>query len=127
MKDQDKTKKQVIDELNIQRRRTAELEALATHCRQGEESFPSLPGEYRTVLDSLSDAIHVIDSDFRLILVNQRFERWNGELGLDTQMIGKDLFEVFPFLPESVRDEYYRVFNSGKTLITEEVTTVAAR
>ena len=127
MKDQDKTKKQLIDELNIQRRRTAELEALATHCRQGEESFPSLPGEYRTVLDSLSDAIHVIDSDFRLILVNQRFERWNGELGLDTQMIGKDLFEVFPFLPESVRDEYYRVFNSGKTLITEEVTTVAAR
>ena len=127
MKDQDKTKKQVIDELNIQRRRTAELEELTAHYPQGEDSFPSLPAEYRAVLDSLSDAIHVIDSDFRLILVNRKFERWNGELGLDTQMIGKDLFEVFPFLPESVRGEYYQVFNTGKMLITEEVTTVAAR
>ena len=97
MKDQDKTKKQVIDELNIQRRRTAELEELTAHYPQGEDSFPSLPAEYRAVLDSLSDAIHVIDSDFRLILVNRKFERWNGELGLDTQMIGKDLFEVFHF------------------------------
>ena len=127
MKDQDKTKKQVIDELNIQRRRTAELEELTAHYPQGEDSFPSLPAEYRAVLDSLSDAIHVIDSDFRLILVNQKFEQWNGELGLDTQMVGKDLFEVFPFLPESVRGEYYQVFNTGKMLITEEVTTVAAR
>jgi PAS domain S-box-containing protein len=127
MKDQDKTKTQIIEELNTQRRRTAELEALVVQCRLGEESFPSLPAEYRTVLDSLSDAIHVIDSDFRLILVNQKFEQWNGELGLDTQMVGKDLFEVFSFLPERVRGEYYQVFNTGKMLITEEVTRVAGR
>ena len=127
MKDQNRTKKQLIDELNTLRRQIAELEASAAQRQPARETFQSSQTQYRTVFDSLEDAIHVIDSDFRLILFNKRFERWNGELGLETQVIGKNLFEVFPFLREHVRNEYIRVFDTGKMLITEEITTVDDR
>jgi PAS domain S-box-containing protein len=127
MKDQNRTKKQLIDELNTLRRQIAELKALAAQRQPARETFQSSQTQYRTVFDSLEDAIHVIDSDFRLILFNKRFERWNGELGLETQVIGKNLFEVFPFLREHVRNEYIRVFDTGKMLITEEITTVDDR
>ena len=127
MKDQDRTKKQLIDELNTLRRHIAGLEASAAQRLPAGEGFQSSQAQYRTVFDSLGDAIHVIDSDFRLTLFNKKFERWNEELGLETQVIGKNLLEVFPFLPEHVRNEYIRVFDSGKMLITEEITAVDGR
>ena len=127
MKDQAKAKAQLISELNSLRRRIAELEASATHRHKAGDTFGPLEAQYRTVIDSLSDAIHVIDSDFRLVLINKKFQRWNKELQLGTKVIGKNLFEVFPFLPESVREEYHRVFHGGKMLITEERTTIDSR
>ena len=127
MKHQNKTKKQLIDELNTLRRQIAELEASAAQRQPVGDTFYSSQTQYRTVFDSLGDAIHVIDSNFIFTLFNKRFERWNRELGLETQVIGKNLLEVFPFLPEHVRNEYIRVFDSGKMLITEEITAVDGR
>jgi PAS domain S-box-containing protein len=127
MKDQNKTKKQLIDELNTLRLQIAELESSAAKRQPAGDTFHSSQTQYRTVFDSLGDAIHVIDSNFRFTLFNKRFERWNRELALETQVIGKNLLEVFPFLPENVRNEYIRVFDTGKMLITEEITTVDDR
>ena len=76
--------------------------------------------QYRTTIDSMGDAIHVIDEDFKIVLFNHKFYSWNKELGLDTDVIGKSIFEVFSFVKENVRKEYEEVFYSGKVKKTVE-------
>jgi len=75
---------------------------------------------YRTTLDSMSDAIHVVDEDLEIVLFNRRFRLWCEELGLSTEVEGKSVFEAFPFLPPSVADEYRQVFEDGEVLVSEE-------
>ena len=78
--------------------------------------------QYRTTIDSIDDLIHVVGPDLRLILINRACTQWCEELGLPTDVIGQTVFEAFSFLPDRVRDEYRNVFESGETLITEEIT-----
>jgi len=95
--------------------------------RKAEAALRESERQYRITLDSMGDAIHVVDADLRLILVNGVFERWNKVLGLETDVIGRNLFEIFPFLPEGVRQEYRRVFETGTTLVTQETNVVSGR
>jgi len=83
--------------------------------------------QYRATIDSMGDAIHVVDRDLRIVLVNRPFIEWNRELGLQTEMIGRTVFELFPFLPVRVRDEYHRVFSTAETLVNEEQVEVGSR
>jgi PAS domain S-box-containing protein len=72
----------------------------------------------------MGDAIHVIDKNLRLILINPAIKKWLEILGFETDVLGKKLNEAFPFLPEKVLDEYEQVLDSGKTLITDEETFI---
>ena len=78
---------------------------------------------YRTTLDSMRDAIHVVDADLTILLMNDQFGTWCEELGLElSDPVGKTIFDVFPHLPDRVREEYCQVFDSGQVLTTVEVT-----
>ncbi len=80
----------------------------------------------RLTIDSLvDDAIHVVDQDLQILLINETFNRWCDRLGLPRGRAGQSLFEVFPFLPKSVIEEYQLVCRTGKPLATEETTEVA--
>jgi len=85
-----------------------------------EKALQDSERQYRTTLNSMGDAIHVVDTNLRFILFNKTFKQWNKRLGLTTDVIGKTIFEVFPFLPDKVREEYREVFETGKVLITNE-------
>ena len=85
-----------------------------------EEALQNSEQQYRTTLDSMGEAIHLVDTDLTIVLINQAFENWNNSLGLKTGIVGQNLFSAFPFLPEQVRLEYGRVFQTGEILITEE-------
>ncbi|MBM3248658.1 MAG: PAS domain S-box protein, partial [Candidatus Omnitrophica bacterium] len=87
-----------------------------------QEALTRSEQQYRNTIDSMADAIHVVDKDLRFVVFNPVFSNWNKQLGLETDAIGKSLFEVFPFLPDKVREEYETVFMTGKNLQTEEVT-----
>jgi diguanylate cyclase (GGDEF)-like protein/PAS domain S-box-containing protein len=78
--------------------------------------------QYRTILDSLGDSIHVVDEELNFVFINQNFLKWNQELNLTTDVIGKGIFDVFPFLPKKVLDEYKQVFKDNEVLVTEEIT-----
>jgi PAS domain S-box-containing protein len=78
----------------------------------------------RSILDSMPDAIHVIDRDMRLVLLNRAFQQWNRRLGFADRAVGKELFKVFPFLSDTVREEYRQVLESGRTLATIEETII---
>jgi PAS domain S-box-containing protein/putative nucleotidyltransferase with HDIG domain len=127
MKKQDKTNKQSTSELKQLRRRIASLAALDAKHRKVEEALQESELQYRATLNSMGDAIHVIDKNFRFVLFNDAFRQWNKSLGLETDVINRTLFEVFAFLPDTVGDEYRKVFDIGETLVTEENTSVDGR
>ena len=76
---------------------------------------------YRLVLDHMGDAIHVVNRDLKITMINKSFKDWVKDLGLNLEnAIGNNLFEVFTFLTEKVRDEYKLVMETGDDLVTEE-------
>jgi PAS domain S-box-containing protein len=88
--------------------------------RIAEEALQTSEAHYRATLDSLSDAIHVVDRDMRILLFNVTFGKWCDALGLDTaHLVGKKVRDAFPFLPDHVFDEGERVFRTGQTMISE--------
>ncbi len=66
----------------------------------------------------------MIDRDFRVLAVNKAYLELTKRAGYSTDPFGKNLFEVYPFLGKKVRDEYLKVFETGKILKTEEMNTV---
>jgi len=75
--------------------------------------------QYRTTINSLSDPLHVVNRDLKIILANSAFGSWLRNLDIDKKIVGLNVFEAFPFLPDQVREGYAQVFNSGETLLTE--------
>ena len=76
--------------------------------------------KYRNTINVINDAIHVINRDFRLILVNDYLKKWNKQLGLKTDIEGLHIKKAFPFLSKKILEEYDKVFKSGEILVTEE-------
>jgi PAS domain S-box-containing protein len=101
-----------------------ELEEIESNRNLVEDALRESETQFRMILNSLGDAIHVINKNMKILMMNTSFQRWNLELGLEVDVIGKHLFEVFQFLPESIKDEYTQVFNTGEKLITEENTEI---
>jgi len=80
--------------------------------------------QYRTIIESMGEPIHVIDKDFKIILSNNTFKNWLTTFNLTEEVTGKNIFDVFPFLPERVIKEYNMVFKTGKAVVTEELITL---
>jgi len=95
-----------------------------TEKKRAEHALKESEMQYRTTINSMADAIHAVSSDLRIILVNDAFKKWTQEFGLNPDILGKNIFEVFPFLPEKVRDEYQHVLKTGEILMTEETTRI---
>ncbi|MCM8784652.1 MAG: PAS domain S-box protein [Candidatus Omnitrophica bacterium] len=93
-----------------------------------KESFEKQKiGDYIKIFDILPEAIHIIDREFKILFFNKVFEKWNKILGFTTDVIGKKLFDIFPFLPEKVKEEYEKVFNTGDILITKEKNFISGK
>lgn len=95
-----------------------------TERKRVEDELRASEQQYRNMINSMGDPIHVIDKDLKIILANPTFSIWLKQLNLDIKLVGKTIREAFPFLPDNVIDEYQTVFLTGKTLITEEGTTI---
>ena len=91
-----------------------------TEQKKIEKSLKDSEEKYRNTLEAMSDSIHVIDSDFNIILCNSRFKELSFELGLGKNWIGSNLLERLPFLADKVQKEYEKLFHNGIPLITEE-------
>ncbi|MBD3177380.1 MAG: PAS domain S-box protein [Armatimonadia bacterium] len=80
---------------------------------------------YRTTIDALDDLVYVSDPDFRIVLVNAAYDRWQVELDLPCESpTGKKVLEAFPFLPPEVLSEYRQVIDTAAPLLTHETTQV---
>jgi PAS domain S-box-containing protein len=75
-----------------------------------------------STINSLHEWVHFIDRDFNFVLINDAFLKVNKEIGIETDVIGKNMKDVYYFLEKQIFDEYDFVFETGKELITEEPT-----
>ena len=73
------------------------------------------------VLGSLDEVIHVVDKNMRILFINRAIEHLSRGKIKAEDAIGKNLYDVFPFLKEKgVDKQYERVFSTGRRLRTEE-------
>lgn len=92
-----------------------------------EEALKDSESQYRSMIDSMGESIHVVDRNLRFTLFNVALKKWCESLGLETEVLGRKVQEIFPFLPASVRAEYQKVFKTGKVLVTEETNKVGVK
>ncbi len=90
-----------------------------------EEALSKSEELLRTTIDSIHDAVHVVDRDLRVVLYNGAFQSWCKQLKNVEDPTGWRILELFDFLPESVETEYEQVFITGEEFITEEMYVVA--
>jgi len=101
MKDQDKTKEQLTNELMELRRRVAELEAVDAECQRMEEALQESKRQLESrerfiasILDSIPTSLLVIDRSLRVASVNRNFlEKTRRE---EQATLGRRIEEVFP-------------------------------
>jgi len=97
-----------------------------TDRNQAEEALRASEMLYRTTIDAIDDMIYVIDADYRFSLYNSTFSEWLKENDIvQGSVLGKQLPEVFPFFTDDHFKEYRQVYESGNTLVTQEITEVA--
>lgn len=73
-------------------------------------------------LDALDFPVHIMDRGFNILYVNKALKSWCLQLGVRPPDPGVALRKAFEFLPANVLDEYRRVFESGKMVVSEEST-----
>jgi PAS domain S-box-containing protein len=102
MKDENKTKKQLINELGTLRRRIAELESFGTDRRQAESVLKKRPETSETLvidlLDRIFASIHILaaylDRHFNFLWVNKAYADAGGHS--PEFFIGKNHFDLYP-------------------------------
>ena len=94
---------------------------------RAEEALRKSEALYRATIDALNSSIHIIDSDYRIVMMNRTFSARCGELGLNPEAVGLKLSEQFPFLSEKVYNEYKRVFETREPLFTQDETELKGR
>ncbi len=92
---------------------------------QAIEALRTSEGQYRTSMDSMQDSIYVLNQDLEILLANQALLTGLQQMGLPTDVIGKNYLEAFPFLPASTIDEYKEIFSKGKSLHKEDTYRIA--
>jgi PAS domain S-box-containing protein len=87
MKDQKKTKRQLIDELVEMRQRVAELEAAGTERLQAGEAIEVGEEKYRSLVESTEDSVYLVDQRGTYLFLNKKYQ---ARLDLpEDQVVGK--------------------------------------
>jgi len=87
--------------------------AMTIDRKRADEALRFSEKLYRTTIDSLSELIHVVDREQRIIMQNQSFRRRNEQVGVPVDILGETLEEAFPFLGDELLGLYRGVFENG--------------
>ncbi len=95
-----------------------------TERKQAEEKLQESKRFYENLLNATHEPLQVVDSDLRVVYANEQYIKRLISFGIDTEIMGKPLGEVCPFLSGHVYQEYQVVFETGKPIVTEETTEI---
>ncbi|MHA1637509.1 MAG: PAS domain-containing sensor histidine kinase [Candidatus Thorarchaeota archaeon] len=85
-----------------------------TSQKRAEQLLKDAEEQYRSILESMADPIHVIDKSMKIIFANPAITKWMEELSLESEIAEKELGDAFPFLSKETFEEYKQVFKTGK-------------
>lgn len=78
---------------------------------------------YRSMVDNLSELVHVVTPDMRIELFNQTGKNWYERLGIDIgDVVGRNLSDILYFMGPEVMEEYGRVLETKTPCLTQDVT-----
>jgi PAS domain S-box-containing protein len=119
MKDEDKTKEQLVHELKKMRQRVVELETTEAERKRAEEALRQSENKYKTLLENLPQKIFQKDRNSVYMSCNENYAR---DLKIRPEEIfGKTDYEFFPKeLAEKYTADDKRIIASGKTEDIEE-------
>lgn len=80
--------------------------------------------EIGNIIDSMTEFVHLIDRKFKIILANLQMKKFCMDMGIDSDIEGKDFLEIFSFIGGESLKEYIDVFEKGKPLVTIESTYI---
>ncbi len=126
MKNEDKTKEQLINELIALHKRNAELERSATNHKQTEEELIKTKDHLDNIIESSLDGIVVGDSTGNIVKVNHsflkltgyRFEEVNGKHIMELSITEKGTYESTTGETVEIDEEY---FNKAKKMTREKL------
>lgn len=95
-----------------------------TERKLAEEKILSSESLYNTTINSLNDLLFVVDQSLNLILVNDALIRFNQSIGVTQDILGKNVFDVYPFFKPQSEELYTELFKTGKERILENNFTV---
>ncbi len=108
MKDESKTKKQLINELAAMRLHIAELEKTVTELATARKSPPEPEGIYRAIFENIAIPTIVIEDDMTISMANKEAEKLSGYSKAETE--GKKKWTEFVTENELERmKEYHRL------------------
>ena len=119
MKDEDKTKKQLINELKDLKKRITELEASRTDNNSAEEVPRNTRNKYKTLIENLPQKIFYKDKNSVYVSCNSSYGR---DLKINPDEItGKTDYDFHPIeLAEKYRADDKRIMKSGCTETLDE-------
>lgn len=120
MENKEKTKEELIEEIEVLQRRITELEKSESELKQAEKTVAKERNLLRTVIDNLPDYVYIKDTDGRYIVSNKAHARF---LGKETpeRVIGKTVFELFPReLAENYAADDQKIIKKGQPLLIRE-------
>jgi len=91
-----------------------------TERKKAEKALQESEEKYRSIIETMPDAVSVIDKDLKVIFANSNLLSWMHILGLPSDIIGRAFPDAFPFLSPVVLDEYRTVFWEGRIVVTQE-------
>ena len=95
-----------------------------TESKKTEQRLKESENLYRTTVNGLQDILHVINHNLEINLLNDSLKQYVKNLNLNTNLIGRPISEVFPFLPEKILNEYRSVFSKKSPMVTVESTFI---
>lgn len=106
MKDEDKTKEQLINELENLRQRIAELEKVETERKKVEKVLKEPEACYNTIFENTGTAMVIIEEDEKISLVNTEFEKLSGYS--KDEIEGKKILTEFVVKDDLKKTKEYR-------------------
>ena len=95
-----------------------------TEHKQADEKIQENKRFYGNLLNATHEPLQVVDTDLRVVYANEQYINRLRSFGIDTEIMGKPLGEICPFLSDNAYQEYQAVFETGKPIVTEETTVI---
>lgn len=119
MKDEDKTKEQLLKDLTELKKRLTELEKMEERHKKMQKEWWRDQNVYKILIDSIPQKIFVKDKNLNFVAANKKFA---ADLKIEPEeIVGKT---VYDYWPKELADKYFKdskhVLETGKTEDIEE-------